>query len=298
MPIFKAVIMGLSFLINLLLEIRRFICFLFLLFSALIEAENKVVLLTTSTAENSGLLSYLLKHYHLQHISLSSAGEDSKQYKPIKAVVTTSGQVFDSVRRGNGDLILTHDPVGELNLIQKGWLSHSYEFLHSEFWLVGPESDPAQVRTTDDITSAFAQIHANQQLFLGRGDLSGTSVRELSIWQNLGISAKTNPRYIENGQGMGATLRMAYELGAYTLSESATWLSYPGSLKPSLIQRKGNDNVIKNQYSLAMTSHANASSILVLSWLCEHGLKLLPNVLAADGQVKFRSSGCAPKWPK
>ena len=269
----------------------RFIFSLLLLFCALTETRAELVLLTTSTIENSGLLAYLLQHYR-------SHREDNKTYQSVKAVVTTSGQVFDSVRRGNGDLILTHDLVGESELMQDGWLVHSYEFIHSEFWLVGPDTDPAQARATANLRAAFAQIHSSQQNFLARGDLSGTSAREQQIWQTLAINPQNNPKYKQNGQGMGATLRMAYELKSYTLSDSATWLSYPSALKPALIQQKASDSLGKNQYSLAITRNADAGSSVFLEWLCGRGLRLLPHLRSIDGQTKFHSSNCIPRWPK
>ena len=265
----------------------RFFC-LCLLFGCLARAEGaEVVLLTTSTVDNSGLLQHLLKP--LRHRNSSVA---------VKAAVSSSGQVFASVRKGNGDLILTHDPAGEFGLIKDGFIQGGYFFMHNDYLLVGPEKDLARVAATGDVLFALRQVHLQEHKFLSRSDLSGTSQKELQLWSLLGINPETNPNYLSNGQGMGATLLMAYETDSYTLSDSATWFNFPEGRRPELIIRQIDNPALRNQYSLYLTNHAKHESVEIKQWLCTAGQQLLLEFRNDNGDLQFNPDGCARKWPE
>ena len=60
--------------------------------------------------------------------------------------------------------------------------------------------------------------------FVSRGDDSGTHKKELALWTAAGITPVDVPRE-ETGQGMGATLTIASERRAYTLTDRATYLA-------------------------------------------------------------------------
>ena len=265
----------------------RFFCF-WLLLSCLFRVEGgEVVLLTTSTVDNSGLLQHLLDPLRRQ-----------TNNPPLKAVVSSSGNVFTSARKGNGDLMLTHDPAGEQSLIEDGLVQSAYFFMHNDYLLVGPKKDPARVAATGDVLFALRQVHLQQHKFLSRSDLSGTSQKELQLWSLLGIDPQTNPNYLSNGQGMGTTLMMAYETDSYTLSDSATWFNFPEVRRPELIIRQIDNPALHNQYSLYVIAQAKPESFKIQEWLCTAGQQLLLEFRNDKGDLQFNPDGCTRKWPE
>ena len=250
------------------------------------KAQTEVVLLTTSTVENSGLLRYLLAPLRQADSAIA-----------VRAVVSSSGQVFASVRKTNGDLILTHDPEGEQDLFADNLLQSSYLFMHNDFLLVGPADDPAQAAAATSMLSALARVHQSQGTFLARSDLSGTSRKELQLWSLLGINPQDSDSYLSSGQGMGATLLIAYEMDAYSLSDSATWFNFPQNRRPQLIKRQQQDPLLRNQYSLSITAHANPASWELKQWLCQEGQLRLRQFTDTNGTAQFNPDDCELKWP-
>ena len=260
---------------------------LFLFSSLAHSAASEVILLTTSTVDNSGLLQHLLAPLRSQALG-----------SPVKAVVSSSGQVFASVRKGNGDLMLTHDPAGEQSLIEDGLVQSGYFFMHNDYLLVGPRDQHAEISATGDLLFGLRQIHWLQHKFLSRSDLSGTSQKELRLWSQLGVNPNSNPNYFSNGQGMGATLLMAYETDSYTLSDSATWFNFPDERRPDLIIRQRDNPDLRNQYSLYVTAQAKPESLKIQEWLCTAGQQLLLEFRNDNGDLQFNPDGCKRKWPQ
>ena len=241
----------------------------------------EIELLTTSTVENSGLLKRWLEVYQL---------DESRPL--VKAIVSTSGQVFNSVRAGNGDLILTHEANGELSLLRAGLLESRLALMHNHFVLVGPASDTAQASLASNLPQSLRALYRARALFITRADASGTNQKELQMWRAVGIDPETNPNYLANGQGMGATLLMAHELSAYTLSDWATWLSYPQGRRPHLIKSDPSDPLSHNQYSLSPTSHSRPETAYFVAWLCTEGLRLLALWHSAQQSPGFSADAC------
>ena len=261
---------------------------LFFVSSLTTSAAEEILLLTTSTVDNSGLLKHLLADPVI-HQDVDIA---------VKAAISSSGRVFASVRKGNGDLILTHDPLGEQSLIDDGFVRSGYYFMHNDYLLTGPQNDPAGASYAGDVLQALQQIHLQQQKFLARADLSGTSRKELQLWELIGVDPNTNPNYLSNGQGMGTTLLMAYETSSYTLSDSATWHNFPRGRRPELTIRQSQNPILRNQYSLYVTAQAKPQSIELQQWLCEEGQRRLLDFRDGSGALHFNPDGCARKWPK
>ena len=267
---------------------RALLVFLLVSFSTFATpVAGAVVLLTTSTVDNSGLLKHLLAPLRSHRVDIT-----------VKAVISSSGQVFASVRKSNGDLILTHDPVGEQSLIEDGFFHSGYYFMHNDYLLIGPDNDPAGASATGDVLLALQNIHLKQQKFLARSDLSGTSQKELQLWSLLGIDPSTNPNYFSNGQGMGTTLLMAHETESYTLSDSATWFNFPHERRPTLIIRQSQNPILRNQYSLYLMAPARPDSLELQKWLCLEGQQRLLEFRNDSGGLQFNPDGCARKWPE
>jgi len=179
--------------------------------------ENRLRLAITSTTENSGLMSRLNPVFEDQY------GVD------LDVVVVGSGQAFRLGRNGDVDVLLVHAPQSEKKFIAQEHGLHRTAVMHNEFVLLGPIDDPLQIKNANSIAEAFAQIREHEALFVSRGDDSGTHKKEQAIWQSASIY-KYGSGHRSSGQGMGATLLLANELSAYTLSDRGTFLAMQNKL--------------------------------------------------------------------
>ena len=181
------------------------------------EAKSRdLVLATTTSIDNSGLLKYLLP----------------KAYKKfnfkIKTLVRGTGAVLRIGINGDADILLVHDKQSEISFVEKGYGSFRKEVMTSHFILIGPSKNPAYVLTNENTANALHRIANSKSLFISRGDESGTHKAEVRLWNLAGIipNEALNNRYLETGSGMGATLNMASALNAYTITESGSWAKF------------------------------------------------------------------------
>ncbi|MBU1617825.1 MAG: substrate-binding domain-containing protein [Candidatus Margulisbacteria bacterium] len=217
---------------------RKFIiCWLLAitLFSASFAASQSIILATTTSTVDSGLLDVLLPIFEKQ---------SGSQIKPIGV---GSGMAMEMGRRGKADVLLVHSPKDEAKLVQQGFGINRRAVMHNDFVLLGPPNDPAQVRTAKAVGEAFKRISDSGSNFVSRGDRSGTHSKELAIWPHSKAQI-SNLWYLESGQGMGATLLIADQKYAYTLSDRATYLSYKDRLK--LVILCEGDALLLNPYHI------------------------------------------------
>ena len=176
--------------------------------------DNELILATTTSTDNSGLLEVLVPLFEEQ------SGDS------VKVIAVGSGAAIQLGERGDADLLLVHSPAAELAFVEAGFGVERARVMFNDFVIVGPPDDPAGIAGTVDAAAAFAAIHAAEAGFVSRGDDSGTHAKERSLWEAAGLGTPTGESwYAESGQGMGATLTIAAERGAYTLSDRATWLA-------------------------------------------------------------------------
>ena len=178
--------------------------------------EETITLAATTTTEDSGLLDWLLPRF-----------EDATGIK-VRVVVRSTGAVLRLGRTGDVDVLLVHDRQSEEAFMASGAGSIRREVMKSEFLIVGPEADPAAIRGLSDADLALRRIAAARAPFASRADDSGTHKTEHRLWRDAGVDPRSasGEWYRETGAGMGATLNVASSLGAYTLTESATWFSF------------------------------------------------------------------------
>lgn len=203
------------------------------------SAERSLILATTTSTQDSGLLDALLPAF------TADTGWS------VKTVAVGSGQAIELGRRGEADVLLVHSPAAEEALVAEGATGQRRLVMHNDFVLVGPASDPAGVRGAGAV-EAMTRIAGAGAVFVSRGDDSGTDAREDQLWESAGI-APAGSWYQETGQGMGATLRIADENGGYTLSDRATWLSQPGSL---VVLGEGDPGLLNVYHVIEMTTGA------------------------------------------
>ena len=194
-----------------------------------------LILATTTSTQDSGLLDVLIPMFEAQ-----------TSYK-VKTVAVGSGEAIKMGEEGNADVLLVHSPAAEATFMSDGWGKERALIMHNDFIIVGPAADPAKVKGLSP-TDAFKAIATAEATFAARADKSGTSTKELGIWKKAELDpATTKPAwYLETGQGMGATLTIASEKGAYTLTDRATYLANKDKLQLDILVEK--DNSLLNVY--------------------------------------------------
>lgn len=206
-----------------------------------VQAQSIVLASTTST-QNSGLFDHILPLFTAQ------TGIQ------VKVVAQGTGQALETGRRGDADVLLVHNRKAEDAFIADGSGVERRDVMYNDFVLVGPKEDPAGIQKADSATEAFSRIARSGALFVSRGDNSGTHAAEQGFWQATAIAPKGVAGYRESGSGMGATLNMAAGMGAYTLSDRGTWLSFRNRQDLSLLY--AGDQAMFNPYGIMLVNPA------------------------------------------
>jgi len=175
-------------------------------------SNSAIILATTTSTQDSGLLDVLIPAF------------EQRSGSTVKTIAVGSGQALEMGRQGNADVLLVHSPAAEQEFMQAGFGAQRLVVMHNYFLLVGPPGDPAGITGLGSTAEALAKIAAIQAVFVSRGDDSGTHKAELALWEKAGLQPQ-GEWYLESGQGMGTTLTIASEKGAYTLSDRGTYLA-------------------------------------------------------------------------
>jgi tungstate transport system substrate-binding protein len=199
------------------------------------KIDTEVILATTTSTYDSGLLDELLPAF-----------EEETGFK-VKPIAVGTGEAIAMGERGEADVILVHARSSEDEFVEGGYGIGRKDVMHNDFVIIGSESDPAAVKGMSSAGEAFQAVSETENLFVSRGDNSGTNKKELKIWENAGISPQGD-WYVESGQGMGATLRIADEKQAYTMTDRGTYLSQEETL--SLIILVEGDEILFNPYGV------------------------------------------------
>ena len=236
----------------------RFLFVLLLVAAPSFANPGRILVQSTTSTENSGLYAYLLPIFEKQ------TGYD------VQVVAVGTGQAIRNAENGDADVLLVHARAREDAFVAAGHGLARRDLMYNDFILVGPAHDPAGVKSARNIGDALQRIAGTGSLFVSRGDDSGTHTREQSLWSTTGIDP-SGPWYRETGSGMGATIRMAVEIGGYTLSDRATWLSF-GAKSDTQIVFEG-DPALFNQYGIIVLNperhpHVNLDGAQAFSaWL-------------------------------
>ena len=176
-------------------------------------AAKTVILATTTSTQDSGLLEALLPFFEKQTGYF------------VKTISVGSGQAMAMGRKGEADALLVHSPADEKKLVEEGFGVNRRLVMHNDFIVLGPPGDPARIKGSKSTKEAFAKIFEARALFLSRGDNSGTHAKEKGLWKAAGLSPEGQTFYQQTGLGMGDTLSVASEKDGYTLSDRGTWLA-------------------------------------------------------------------------
>jgi tungstate transport system substrate-binding protein len=202
---------------------RALACVLLAVLSGQPRQASEVFLATTTSTRDAGLLDSLLPVF-----------ERHSGYK-VKVIAVGSGQALEMGRRGDADVVLAHAPDAERILADSGYFLRRRVVMHNDFLVVGPPGDPAGLRGMNDAVAAMRRLAArggDGTLFVTRGDRSGTHLLEQKLWRLAGVQLPAaGGWYVESGQGMAATLQMADQKRAYTLTDRATYLAWRDKLQ-------------------------------------------------------------------
>ncbi|MBC9784852.1 substrate-binding domain-containing protein [Heliobacterium chlorum] len=193
--------------------------------TAAVPAHPDIILATTTSTMDSGLLDVLIPAF-----------EKKSGYK-VKPVSVGTGQALAMGEKGEADVLLVHAPDAELKVVEKGAAINRRLVMHNDFIVVGPPKDPAGIKTVKTSVDAMKKIAELKQVFVSRGDDSGTDKMEKSFWKKANIQP-TGSWYQETGAGMGQTLNVASEKKGYTLTDRATFLAQKKNINLDIVLEK------------------------------------------------------------
>ncbi len=193
-----------------------FCCFIMILWCGKAVAADYIVIQSTTSTRNSGLLEAILPQF-TQETGVQA-----------RVVSVGTGQALRNAQNGDGDVLLLHAKDAEKEFVAQGWGVARFDVMYNDFIIAGPPSDPARISGGRDAVAAFLKIAQSKSLFVSRGDDSGTHRAELRLWHatDVDLRSASGLWYRETGSGMGATLNMATSIGAYVMTDRATWLSF------------------------------------------------------------------------
>ncbi len=214
------------------------LAFLIIGSTAVASAETRIRMASTTSTQNSGLFDYLLPIF------------EKKTGIKIDVVAVGTGAAIEIGKRGDADVVFVHAKEQELKAVEEGHFVNRHDVMYNDFVIIGPTSDPAKIKGMKSATEAFRKISESGSSFVSRGDKSGTNTKELAIWKKTGIDPKGKKWYLDAGQGMEKTQRIANEKRAYTLTDRGTWLATKDKDKLDMFIVLEGDPTLFNQYGV------------------------------------------------
>ncbi len=245
------------------------------------EGTTLMMATTTSTAD-TGLLDYL------KPIFLEDTGID------LQWTAVGTGEALAMGQNGDVDIVLVHAKASEEEFVASGAGVERFPVMYNDFVVVGPEEEG---KYGDDIAACFGAIQEGKLTFVSRGDDSGTDKKEKKIWAALEIDPTENPNYLESGQGMGATITMADEKDAYTLTDRGTWLKFKNdadlNIELNIVCEGAKD--LLNQYGVIAVNPEmfgglnNEAANVFIEWICSDKVQELIGQYGVEeyGQALF-----------
>ena len=195
-----------------------------LLGTSVLQAQEKTIILATTTStQDSGLLDVLIPAF------------EKKTGYFVKTISVGSGQAMAMGQKGEADVLLVHSPTAEKKFMEEGFGVDRRLVMHNDFVILGPAEDPAGIKGMKSAAEAFKKIAASGTLFVSRGDNSGTHSKEKDIWKVAGVKYEGEKWYQQTGLGMGQTLNVAAEKKGYLLTDRGTYLAMAKTLKLAIL---------------------------------------------------------------
>jgi len=238
------------------------------LFMTEAKANDAFILVqSTTSTQNSGLFDHILPRF------MEASGIE------VRVVAVGTGQAIKNAANGDGDVLLVHAKPSEEAFVGDGLGVERFDLMYNDFVIVGPSGDPAGVAGMTDASEALAMIAGSDSAFASRGDDSGTHKKEGSLWQEAGVDpvASSGAWYQETGSGMGATLNTASGMGAYALTDRATWIAFEN--KGDLTIAVEGDDTLFNQYGVILVNPEQFAHVK-----SQEGQAFIDWLLSEDGQ--------------
>ena len=230
--------------------------------------DAKVLRLSTTTStENSGLLTYLLPSF------------EQKYGIKVNVISVGTGKALELGKNGDVDVTLVHARQLEDKFVAEGWGIDRRDVMYNDFIVVGPVADPAKLKGERDVIGAFKKIASSNARFISRGDNSGTDVMEKGYWQ-LAAAKPAGTHYVSAGLGMGEVLNMAAEMGAYTLTDRATYGAYKAKTGLAIVME--GDKRMFNPYGIIAVNPEKHKGINY-----KGAKQLIEWMTSAEGQAKI-----------
>jgi tungstate transport system substrate-binding protein len=204
------------------------------------RASDFIVVQSTTSTQNSGLFDTILPTFQ------SATGIE------VRVVAVGTGQALRNAQNGDGDVLLVHDKNAEQAFVEAGYGLPRRDVMYNDFVLIGPKDDPAGIKELHSANEALYRIAAQKALFASRGDNSGTHKAEMRMWGSMDLTGASGTWYRETGSGMGATLNTSIAMGAYVLSDRATWLAFGNKASHAILVER--DPAMFNQYGVVVVN--------------------------------------------
>jgi tungstate transport system substrate-binding protein len=231
-------------------------------------AETRIKMASTTSTQNSGLFDYLLPIF------------EKKTGIKIDVVAVGTGASIEIGKRGDADVVFVHAKEQELQAVQEGFFVNRYDVMYNDFVIIGPPADPAKIKGMKSAADALKQIAGSGTSFVSRGDKSGTHTKELSLWKKAGIEPMGQKWYLEVGQGMEKTQRIADEKKAYTLTDRGTWLATKDKDKLDLVIVLDGDAMLFNQYGVMAVNPEKNKHVKY-----KEAMEFVKWIISKDGQA-------------
>jgi len=227
-----------------------------------------IIVQSTTSTQNSGLFDHLLPVF------------TAKTGIEVRVVAVGTGQAIKNATYGDGDVLFVHAKAAEEKFVADGEGVARFDVMYNDFVIVGPASDPAGVAGSDDVVASLKKIAEAQAAFASRGDDSGTNKAEMRLWKEAGIDAKaaSGGWYRETGSGMGATLNTGIGMGAYIMTDRATWISF-GNKGDYTVAVEGDPRLF-NQYGIILVNPAKHPNVKA-----DLGQQFVDWVISPEGQA-------------
>ena len=252
-----------------MLNLKRRLLLLCMLAGAALPALSQEVikLSTTTSTENSGLLQYLLPAF------------EARTNTRVHVISVGTGKALEMARNGDVDVTLVHARPSEDKFVAEGLGVNRRDVMYNDFIIVGPTSDPADIRGSRDVLAAMKKISDSRARFISRGDNSGTDQMEKAYWKAVGAKPEGSA-YVSAGLGMGEVLNMAAEMRAYTLTDRATYGAYRA--KTGLVVAVEGDPKMFNPYGIIAVNPERHKSVNY-----KGAMQLIEWITSPEGQQKI-----------
>lgn len=239
-----------------------------------IEKKNteSIICASTTSTENSGLFDHILPIFK------------KAEGIHVKVVAVGTGAAIEMGKRGDCDVLIVHAKPLELKAVKEGFFVHRHDVMYNDFVIIGPKGDPAKIKNAKFAKGAFKMIATSGSPFVSRGDNSGTTIKELSVWKESEVNPKEEKWYMSAGQGMAKTIRIANEKLAYTITDRGTWLSLSDKNQMGLKILFEGDPILFNQYGAMAVNPEKYSSVKY-----DGAMKLINWLISKDGQNAINS---------